>query len=211
MDNPWKHIDLGDYENHMQLESVQQLQVMNKLMRNQFYCYHVPSVVVLGIAGGNGLNHIDPDKFNVIWGVDINGDYLAECKKRYPALKRVFNPIEADLTDVSIVLPHAQLVIANLLVEYIGYHHFKRIIKLIDPTYISAVIQINTNSSFVSDSPYLHVFDDLEEIHHQISESELTTNLNEIGYTFILRQEVWLPNEKKLLRVDYQKIATPGR
>ena len=36
MKNPWEEIPLSDYENHMQLNSVMQLQAMNEMMKGQF-------------------------------------------------------------------------------------------------------------------------------------------------------------------------------
>ena len=39
--NPWKKILLSDYENHMSLESVQQLQALNRIMKEQFYTYEM--------------------------------------------------------------------------------------------------------------------------------------------------------------------------
>lgn len=35
MKNPWEEIPLSDYENHMKLDSVHQLQTMNEMMRGQ--------------------------------------------------------------------------------------------------------------------------------------------------------------------------------
>ena len=58
MKNPWEEISLSDYENHMKLGSVMQLQAMNEMMKGQFNDYPVSSVIVLGVAGGNGLEHI---------------------------------------------------------------------------------------------------------------------------------------------------------
>ena len=55
MKNSWKEIPLTDYENHMKLESVMQLQTMNEMMKGQFDAYPISSVMILGIAGGNGL------------------------------------------------------------------------------------------------------------------------------------------------------------
>ena len=55
MNNPWEDISLSDYENHMSLGSVAQLQAMNKIMKDQFGDYPVTSAMVLGVAGGNGL------------------------------------------------------------------------------------------------------------------------------------------------------------
>lgn len=62
MPNPWEEIPLSDYENHMKLDSVMQLQTMNQMMKGQLNAYPVSSVIILGIAGGNGLEHIDKNK-----------------------------------------------------------------------------------------------------------------------------------------------------
>lgn len=34
MKNPWEEIPLADYENHMKLDSVRQLQAMNEMMKD---------------------------------------------------------------------------------------------------------------------------------------------------------------------------------
>ena len=82
MNNPWKEIDLADYENHMKLDNVMQLQTMNSMMKNQFGDYLVSTAMVLGIAGGNGLEHVSPDKYETVFGVDINEDYLRVVSER---------------------------------------------------------------------------------------------------------------------------------
>ena len=51
MSNPWKDISLSDYENHMSLDSVMQLQSMNQTMKSQLEDYDVHTVMILGIAG----------------------------------------------------------------------------------------------------------------------------------------------------------------
>ena len=204
MNNPWQEIDLNDYENHMSLGNVYQLQAMNELMKEQFAAHPAESVMILGIAGGNGLEHID-SQFKTVYGVDINQNYLTECESRYPKLKDSLVTICADLLDENLRLPHADLIVANLLIEYIGYEVFGRVIKNVSPAYISSVIQINTDSSFVSDSPYLHVFDRLDEVHHQMEEDALIAAMAKIGYKAILQAEKALPNGKKLVRIDFSK------
>ena len=62
MSNPWQKINLSDYENHMSLESVYQLQVLNQMMQAQFTDYDIETIMILGVAGGNGLEHIDKNK-----------------------------------------------------------------------------------------------------------------------------------------------------
>ena len=203
MGNPWKDIDLNAYESHMSLENVYQLQALNQMMNEQFSSYNAKSVMILGIAGGNGLEHIDKEKFKHVYGVDINQNYLNECKKRYSVFGDIFKPICADLLDENLQLPCADLLVANLLIEYIGYDCFQKVVKKVNPEYVSCIIQINTGTSFVSDSPYLHVFDRIDEVHHQMEENELINSMQEIGYTKRLTNEKDLPNGKKFTRIDF--------
>jgi hypothetical protein len=86
MKNPWEEIPLDAYESHMKLDSVMQLQAMNEMMKGQFDTYPASSIMILGIAGGNGLEHIQKDKFERVYGVDINSSYLYAVSQRYPEL-----------------------------------------------------------------------------------------------------------------------------
>lgn len=206
MNNPWEDISLSDYENHMSLDSVKQLQAMNSIMKEQFGAYPVDTAMVLGVAGGNGLEHVSGDKYKTVYGVDINADYLKAVEARYGALEGVLECIKADIINECDKLPEAQLVIANLLIEYIGYEAFMKAMMRVRPLYISCVIQINIDEhQWVSDSPYLHAFDRLDEVHCQMEEEALTKAMEETGYRKILSKSYPLPNGKALLRLDYSK------
>lgn len=205
MNNPWKDILLDDYEKHMKLDSIRQLQAMNEMMKTQFKDYHANCVMILGIAGGNGLEHIQKNKFEKIYGVDINASYLQEVKNRYTNLNKRLECLCIDLAKEYEQLPTADLVIANLLIEYIGYECFQKVIQQVKPKYISCIIQINVEENWVSDSPYLHVFDRLDEVHHQMEEQLLEEKMNEIDYRKIKTYEYPLPNGKKLVQMDYKR------
>lgn len=203
--NPWKDIELSDYENHMSLDSVYQLQTLNQMMKEQFNDYPVKSIMVLGVAGGNGLEHIIADRLEHIYGVDINSQYLQTCEKRYPQIKSVLTTICADLTSDNLQLPNADLLVADLLIEYIGYKHFQNAVKLVVPKYVSCIIQINTDTEFVSDSPYQHVFDRLYEVHHQMEVIPLINAMSEIKFKPITQSKCELPNGKELVRIDFSR------
>lgn len=204
MKNPWETIRLSDYENHMKLDSVMQLQAMNNMMKKQFNSYPIKTVMILGVAGGNGLEHIDTQKINKVYGVDINHEYLNICAIRYRNLKDVFECICTDLTAENIILPYADMIIANLLIEYIGYDCFKNIIEQVKPLYISCIIQVNTDDRFVSDSPYIHAFDDLDRVHHHIRKNELVNSMKGVNYDLIEKAEQILPNGKKLVQLNFR-------
>ena len=203
MTNPWEEISLSDYENHMKLDSVMQLQNLNQMMKDQFSAYPVSSVMVLGIAGGNGLEHIDNNKFEKVYGVDINREYLAAVTRRYSDISNILECIQLNLIEEADKLPKAELLIANLLIEYIGYDCFQKAVKQVQPQYISCIIQINIDDNWVSDSPYIHVFDGLDEVHHQVEEDLLIQTLDNIGYKKIAQIESPLPNGKKLVQIDF--------
>ena len=203
--NPWDEISLSDYENHMSLDSVWQLQTMNSIMKEQFEAYPVDSAMVLGIAGGNGLEHVS-EKYREVYGIDINSEYLKAVEERYSSLTGVLKCLKIDLVNEADKLPQTGLVIANLLVEYIGYDAFKTAMMRACPLYISCVIQINIDEKqWVSDSPYLHAFDGLDRVHCQMEEDALTKAMEEIGYNRMLSRSYPLPNGKALLRLDYSK------
>ena len=206
MNHPWEEIRLADYEQHMQLDSVGQLQALNVLMKEQLGSFPVRTAMILGIAGGNGLEHIRKDQYDTVWGIDINEAYLLAAEERYPELRGILRCLCLDLSEEPEKLPQAELVIADLLVEYIGYDAFQRVIQQTDPAYVSCVIQINNpdEAQWVSDSPYLHAFDRLDEIHHQMDESALTCSMESIGYTKILKDTASLPNGKQFIRLDYR-------
>ena len=96
-------------------------------------------------------------------------------------------------------------MIANLLIEYIGYTCFQKVINKVKPQYVSCVIQINEEDHFISDSPYIHVFNHLDKVHRQISEKTLVKAMKAIKYDRVLSEERPLPNGKKLLRLDFKR------
>lgn len=207
MRNPWEDIRLDDYENHMKLDSVMQLQTMNSMMKEQFEAYPASTAVVLGVAGGNGLEHVRRDKYKTVYGVDINEDYLKTVSERFRDMGDIIKCLKIDLINEADRLPCADLVIANLLIEYIGYDAFSNAVQRIAPGYVSCVIQINTDErQWVSDSPYLHAFDRLDEVHHQMDGDELSGVMSGIGYTLIYHSSEKLPNGKALERLDYRRI-----
>ena len=211
MSNPWEEIRLDDYEKHMSLDSVKQLQAMNEIMKTQLEAYPVLTAMILGIAGGNGLEHVCKEKYQTVYGVDINEEYLKATAERFSNLSDVLKCLKIDLMSDASKLPHSQLLIANLLIEYIGYQAFQAAVRQVNPDYISCVIQINTDEeNWVSDSPYIHAFDRLDEVHCQMEQGALTAAMKEAGYEKILEESWPLPNGKALVRLDFKKESLEG-
>ncbi len=210
MGHPWEEIELDIYEGHMAQENIRQLQALNRIMRAQFSAYNVQSLMILGVAGGNGLEYIRPDAYQKVYGVDINRSYLEACRVRYPGLAGILETICVDVRRDWALLPRAELLVANLFLEYVGYACFQKIIGQVRPCFVSCTImEVEQAGSFVSDSPYAQAFARLGEIETDIAEGPLVSALEACGYVFDrkMRGETALPNGKRLLRLDFVRRA----
>ena len=119
MANPWLSIPLQDYEGHKGRDNAQQLSVLSELFKRALDICVPDSVAVLGIAGGNGLEHVNHATIRRVVGFDINARYLDEVRRRfgtYPNLELHC----VDLSEGELRIPPAALVHAALFFEHTG-------------------------------------------------------------------------------------------
>ena len=81
--NPWLAIPLEDYEAHMACPSVGQYAILAELFAEALAFCLPRSVAILGVAGGNGLERIDPSHTKRVCGIDINPSYLKATHSRF--------------------------------------------------------------------------------------------------------------------------------
>jgi hypothetical protein len=204
MINPWNKIALSDYEEHMKSSGVYQLQTLNEIMKKQFDSYPIKTIAILGVAGGNGLEHIDTTKINKVYGIDINENYLHFCKERYKNLDKHIELLRLDLSDNDTVIPRVDLIIADLFIEYIGLESFSNHLLKSKPTFVSCVIQRNDGTEFVSSSPYEKAFSEITAIHTDIDKDGLVAKMESINMNLIYCEEILLPNKKVFIRLDFR-------
>lgn len=119
MSNPWLNVPLTEYEQHMSSAEVQQLGALSDLFAEAIGLCPPLSVAVLGIAGGNGLDHIDSSITARVVGLDINPLYIEAVRRRYAHLPG----LELHCVDLSrqhVELEPVQLVHAALVFEHAG-------------------------------------------------------------------------------------------
>lgn len=206
MENPWNDIPLDIYEAHMSLSNVAQIQALNVLTQKQMLAHpDAQSVAIIGVAGGNGLEYCG-ERFKAVYGIDVNPSYLHICAQRFrPVLGEKLRLIEMDLRNPESALPEADLIIANLLIEYVGVGTFCEKAANTQARYVSCVIHdSDTEHQFVSDSPYQTAFHAVGRLHCDVDEIELTDVMSRHGYYSEYREIVGLPNGKRLIRHDYR-------
>lgn len=205
MSHPWEEVPLSEYEAHMSLSSIAQLQCLYEGMKQQVI-HPVSTAMVLGVAGGNGLDLFEQTQIETIYGVDINRQYLEACVARYPKLQQRFMPLCINVVNDYEALPQVSLLIANLLIEYIGYDAFVHIVAHCKADIVSCIIQVNTSHEFVSTSPYEQSFVRLHEVHHEVTQSGLISAMSSITYELSEKETYPLPNGKALLRLEFHKV-----
>ena len=204
MENPWEKVVLSDYEEHMKLPEVYQLQTLFAIMKKQFYSFPIKTIAILGIAGGNGLEHIDTTIIDKVYGIDINENYLYSCKERYKNLAEHIELIRLDLSDDNVVIPSVDLVIANLFIEYIGVETFINHLWKSKPSFVSCVVQKNQDMKFVSSSSYAKAINKIAAVHRDIDKDDLITKMESINMELIYYEEILLPNRKVFIRLDFK-------
>jgi threonine dehydrogenase-like Zn-dependent dehydrogenase len=118
MPNPWLSVPLADYEGHMDSPEVHQLSALSELFAEALAFCRPESVAVLGIAGGNGLRHIDRAITKRIVGLDVNPSYLAAVRGRYAHACLELHCV--DLAEHRVDLEPVQMVHAALVFEHAG-------------------------------------------------------------------------------------------
>jgi hypothetical protein len=210
-EHPWRGIELDVYERHMEDPRVGQLQRLRDVTGEQLAAYPFRTVGILGIAGGNGLDLIDPQSTEAVYGYDINPEYLRACEARYRApLGDRLRLIETSI-DRSVRIERVDLLIANLIIEYVGTEEFAAFAaaNTCSIGVLSCVIQRNDKAGFVSSTDYSTSFDALASVSSDIDVDTLTSVMADAGFVALNRREYPLPNGKALVRQDFQTIPRP--
>jgi len=138
------------------------------------------SVAVLGVAGGNGLDRIDPSQTTRVVGIDVNPAYLEEVRNRHPSAELHC----VDLSREPLTNEPVQLVHASLIFEHAGATVcLENAIRLVaEGGTLSVVLQLPaTTAANVSVSPFPSI-QTLSADFALIDPAWLTANLAQRGF-----------------------------
>lgn len=135
---------------------------------------------------------------------------MKKCEENYRSLEKNVYTYKCDLRKNNIRLPFSNLIICNLIIEYIGLNSFVKLIKRNKDNLkvISCVIQNNKNNNknneFISSSKYSNELKILDKFHKEVDAEELVNKLNNINLNEIKRKNYQLPNNKEFIRIDFE-------
>jgi hypothetical protein len=204
--NPWLDIPAKVYEMHMSDSDVFQLQTLNRIMKLQIEDYSPYTMAIFGVATGNGLEHAINIK--KVYAIDINDKFLNICKERY-CINENISFLKLDIQNDDYDFQKIELAICNLILEFINENIFIKKIseKLADNGILSAVFQVNQGADYISKTKYSDAFSILNKVHHNVNEEDITKIMEYNKLIKIKREEYVLPNNKKLVRIDYKKYS----
>jgi hypothetical protein len=157
MSSPWLEVPLEDYEGHMLAPEVAQLPVLADLFAEALALRRPASLAVLGVAGGNGLDRIDPALTKRVVGIDCNPLYLEAVRRRYAGL----SGLEVHCVDLAGEMVEAapvDLVHAALVFEHAGVGLcLENAVRMVDAGgALSVVLQLPSEQA-VSPSAYASI------------------------------------------------------
>lgn len=199
----WNKVPLEDYEKHMSHPSVGQLGLLSEILKERLVNHQPESLAIWGIAGGNGLEHIDNTITRQVVGIDINQKYLDECAKRFDSQIPALILYNCDLNNENRPVIKASFIWGALIFEYIDIHAaFKYAIDSLDKNGVfSIVIQKNNGVTSVSNT-HVESVKEIGSIFNVVDIEKLKDKASESGFQIILEKEYFLPNGKSFIALD---------
>ena len=213
-DNAWCDIKPNNYDAHASHPNAGQMQILNKIIKEQFELLpkewrSVSCVAILGITNGNGLEHVIPCGIGKIIGIDINEAFLNECSERYPDLKSKLSLFQlnmmVDIPKVAEVLIDCDVIIANLLIKHIHLVNFIKIVCRLPKRgqTVSCVIQVNPDGVAIARTGMEHIFDKVSLQREEENEEMTVDSMDRSGYFLKNRVVYDVPNAKQFIRLDF--------
>ncbi len=206
LDNPWPGIASEEYERHMSHPAVLQEQALNAIFRDQYDTYLPEKLLCIGIGTGNGLEHVRKETTRIVYGIDINDDFLNTCRSRHTKRSWSLETRCLDLHREYFCEDTVDLVIANLVLEFIDIERFIGQLKAVSRkgTIVSIVFQVRHNAPPISGSG-INAIECLSGYIQEIDRSLLESRLKFEGFTRVKELHHMLHDGKKLVRLDFRK------
>ena len=206
-ENIWNEIPLEDYEFHMNHETVGQLKLLNGLTAQYLEMLKPETAVFLGIAGGNGLEHIDNTITKKVIGIDVNEMYLNVVQKRYTGEIPSLQLLQLDLSKEDSTFFESDFIWAALILEYAGIENVLKFSynNLKSNGHLIVSIQSNNNLQTISETG-IESIKKVSNLFKIIDPDELNEAASRQNFLQLFFEENILPNGKSIKTYLFQKI-----
>ncbi len=206
--NPWTSVAPADYEAHMTSPEVAQLPVLAAILARDLAALRPSSLLVVGCATGNGLEHVDPAVTGRVVGVDINPAFLAVARERHEGRLPGLKLIAGDLLDPALEPGSFELVHAGLVFEHVPWRPAlaRMATWLTAGGALSIVLQLpSAEAAPVSASVIAARYPAIGESMRLVDPIALETAARELGLVPEARERLPLPGGKAFLAARYRR------
>ena len=184
--------------------SVGQLSLLNLLTKKYLAKLKPATCLFMGIAGGNGLEHVDNEISKKIIGIDINREYLDVCFKRYHDRMNSLQLLELDFTKETKRICSSDFIWAALVLEYAGIDKCLEFSNnnIVQGGHFIVTIQVNNNLQSVSVTGVESV-KKAGIIFSAVDPEVLLVKAKELGYALVDEEINQLPNGKSFMTFDF--------
>jgi SAM-dependent methyltransferase len=210
--NPWLEIPLKDYEAHMSMGSVAQAQFLTQVLGKRVRALSPASVAILGCAGGNGFEQLQPRQVRRVVGVDINPDFIAAARNRHAGEFITLELLCRDFLTLGDDLEPVDFVYAGLVFEYVDHREgLSAITRFLKPDgHLSVVLQLpNDSMNAVTPTPYT-TLNKLEGLLNFVPPRDLEFAAHAFGLRVRESNAITLPTGKSFHEFLFRKVGIPS-
>lgn len=211
MSSPWLGIPLEDYEAHMALPSVGQAELLADCLEQAVTRLRPRSLLVAGVAGGNGLERVDPAIMDRVVALDFQPAFLSRCSSRHGTRFRAWEAVIHDLDRGWPALEPVDLVMAGLVLEYVDVERFcAGLPDVLQPGGHLVVLLQRPAAHLpeVSPSPY-RCLESLAPAFRFVDTRELGTLLERAGLVRVWQSHPVLPSGKEFHLAGWRRRTGP--
>lgn len=170
--------------------------------------YSPKSVALIGCAGGNGFDRIQPDTTERVVGIDINAEYLAKTSHRFAGTIPGLELYQADIANTVLNVDPVELIFAGLILEFVDLPEAMTMLrKLCCRKGILVVVLQQPCASMAAVSP--SSFTSLQKVAglvRLIAPPELDKTAQNAGFQMLSTDTVSLSSGKEFLVQTFQAI-----
>jgi hypothetical protein len=176
---------------------VAQAQTLSRLTKVYLRLLRPGKVIFVGIAGGNGLEHIDPADTTSVIGIDISQHYLKETFARFGRRIPGLRLLKLDIAKRQPTIVRADMIWAALVLEYTGVRSALDFAANNLRSGGSLVVTIQCNNGVTAVSPTgITTVQSAAALYHAVEEEELLGAAAGMNLAVTHREESFLPNRK---------------
>src|ERR1700694_5490410 len=204
--NPWSLVSAAEYEAHMGPQGADQLAPLAAIFGKLYAARRPRRLAVLGVATGNGLEHVDPTVTRRTVGLDVNLSYLAVTRQRFMRLGASLELLCGDLERAQLDAGGFDLVHAALVLEHLDFRRtLPRLASLLAPGgAFSVVLQLPDGRPVITPIASLRA---VGEAMRLVPPEELRSRAAEAGLAERVAYVVPLPTGRRLFTALYQRAV----